>query len=344
MSALNVQNFAGRVLLAIVIVIFAAAMALLLWEVRAILLLLFLSMLLATFWRAASRPLVNRLGVPDKAAVAITLVVLAVLFGLISWFFVPRLIDQAEEFVEALPPAIDELQEFMEQTPVGAAILERLPEPDEEIENDEMFGRIFTTVSATGGLLADVTLLLFVAIFFAFTPEVYTRGIVRLVPQSRRRRAREVLQAVGDTVKDWLLGRLIAMIAVGVLVSVGLGLMGVPLALFLGFLAGLLDFIPYIGPIVAAVPAVLVAFVASPVLALWVLVLFLAIQQLESYVISPLAYQKSVSLPPVLTIIGVFVFGVLFGFLGLVAATPIVAVIMVLVKMLYVEDVLEEAA
>ena len=153
---------------------------------------------------------------------------------------------------------------------------------------------------------------------------------------------REVLEEAGSTLQRWLLAQLVSMGIVGLLTTLGLWLLGVPLALTLGILAALSEFIPNFGPILSAVPAVLLALVDSPRLALWVVVLYAGIQAAESYLITPLVQQRLASLPPVLVIVSQLLGGILFGFLGFALATPLLAVAMVLIKRLYVEDRLGE--
>ncbi|MDQ3256520.1 MAG: AI-2E family transporter, partial [Acidobacteriota bacterium] len=194
--------------------------------------------------------------------------------------------------------------------------------------------------STTLSSLANLVIILFVGIYLAADSGSYTRGLVKLFPRDHRPRAREVVDAVGDTLWWWLVGKLIAMVIVGLLTWLGLSLFGVPLALTLGILAALLDFIPNIGPIIAGVPAVLLALMISPTTALYVFIFYVVIQSLESYVLTPVLQMKTVKLPPALTIVAQVLLGVLAGGIGLILATPLAAAIFVMVKMLYVEDTL----
>ncbi|WP_420473766.1 AI-2E family transporter [Noviherbaspirillum sp. ST9] len=140
----------------------------------------------------------------------------------------------------------------------------------------------------------------------------------------------------------WLRGKLLSMTVVGAATAIGLTILGVPLALALGLVAGLLDFIPYIGPVLAAIPALLIAFSQGPMLALYVILLFIVLQLLEGYLLLPLIERKTVSMPPALTITMQVLMGLAFGLAGIALATPLTAVVAVLVAMLYVEDVLDD--
>jgi predicted PurR-regulated permease PerM len=150
------------------------------------------------------------------------------------------------------------------------------------------------------------------------------------------------VQTLGFTLRWWLIGRLMDMTLVGVLSGVGLWLLGIPLALSLGILAGLLNFIPNIGPLLAAVPAVLLALTEGAPQALYVIILYMGIQSLESYLVVPLIQKKLISMPPVLIFIAQLSMALMFGVLGLLLATPMAAVLLVLVKMIYIEDILGE--
>lgn len=174
----------------------------------------------------------------------------------------------------------------------------------------------------------------------ALAASLYRRGLLRLLPRSGGPDAEEAMDAASGALRKWLLGKLVSMLLVGILTTTGLWLLGVPLALSLGVLAGALEFVPFIGPVVAAVPGILFAFTQSPSTALYVALLYLGIQQVESYLIMPLVQRWAVALPPALAILAVVGFGVLFGVLGLLFAVPLMVLVMVLVEKLYVETAL----
>jgi predicted PurR-regulated permease PerM len=137
--------------------------------------------------------------------------------------------------------------------------------------------------------------------------------------------------------RKWLIATLISMAIIAAMTTTGLLLLGIPAALALGLIAGLLQFVPTVGPIVSAVPAAVVALVVSPLHVLWVILLYLVTQQIESNMITPIVMRRAVDLPPALTLLTQALMTVLFGFLGLLLAVPLVAITMVLVRRLYVE-------
>jgi predicted PurR-regulated permease PerM len=199
--------------------------------------------------------------------------------------------------------------------------------------------RIFST---TFGALAGLLVFLLVGLYLAVEPSLYTEGVIRLVPIAKRARAHEIVQALGHTLRWWLLGRGVSMLMVRLFTAVGLWLIGVPLALTFGLLAALLTFVPYLGPILSAIPPALLALTQQPQQELYVILLYSGIQGVESYLLMPLVQERTVSLPPALTITAEVVLGILLGVWGIILATPLVAAMLVLVRMLYVEETLGE--
>ena len=190
------------------------------------------------------------------------------------------------------------------------------------------------------GVLGAVIIIVFTAVYLANNPTLYFRGLIRLLAPDYRDRGSEVLSEIGVALRLWLLGRAIDMIVVVILTFAGLMLLNVPLAFLLALIAGLLNFIPYIGAVLGAVPAIIVAFGQGPVQALWIVLLFLAIQTVEGYLIVPFIQQRTVQLPPALLIFSQTVFGALFGILGLLLAPALMLVILILVQGVYLHDVL----
>ena len=198
-----------------------------------------------------------------------------------------------------------------------------------------LFGFASSTVAVLGGLL----LILFVAIFVAIDAETYQDGLMHLFPHKARRRAREVMSATASMLRRWLFTQFISMVLVGVLTAVVLLIMGIEAAVALGIIAGILEFVPIAGPIMASIPAIAMGFLDGPEKAIYVALAYLAIQQIESNVLYPLLMKKGLELPPVLTIFTQGVLATVFGFIGLLVAVPMLAAAMVPIKMLYVRDV-----
>jgi predicted PurR-regulated permease PerM len=201
----------------------------------------------------------------------------------------------------------------------------------------------FGFVSSTFATLGGVILVLVLAIYIATEPETYHSGLMHLFPQYARRRAGVVLTAMATALRKWLLTQLIAMLAIGTVTTIVLLALGVRAAFPLGVLAGLFEFIPTIGPVLSAVPAVAMGFLDSPEKALWVALAYVGIQFLENHLLIPVLMREGVDIPPALTIIAQALMALVFGFLGLLVAVPLLAAAMVAVKMLYVEGVVGDS-
>jgi predicted PurR-regulated permease PerM len=199
---------------------------------------------------------------------------------------------------------------------------------------------VFPFLSQTVAVFAGLMLIIFMAIYIASDPNTYHRGLMHLFPHRTRERAGEVLSAMAVVLRRWLVTQMIAMAVIGTVTTIGLLILNVKAAFALGLIAGLLEFIPTVGPVLSAVPAIAMAFLDSPEKALMVVALYVGIQFLENHLLIPMLMKGGVNVPPVLTILAQALFTLLFGFLGLMVAVPAIAAVMVVVKMLYVERVI----
>ena len=198
---------------------------------------------------------------------------------------------------------------------------------------------LFPFLSSTFAVFAGLLLIVFLAIYIGADPDLYHAGLMHLFPHHARKRTGEVLSAMALVLRKWLVTQLIAMLVIGTITTVVLLVLDVKAAFALGALAGLLEFVPTIGPLLSAIPAVAMAFLDSPDKALAVAIAYGAIQFLENHLLIPLLMKGGVNLPPALTIVSQALMAMLFGFLGLMVAVPLLAAIIVPVKMLYVEGV-----
>jgi len=209
-----------------------------------------------------------------------------------------------------------------------------LPDPE------NLFERANAVFRTTFGAVGDAAVIIFVAIFTAANPTAYRDGLLSLVPKDRRPRFGDVLDDIGGMLRWWLIGQLCAMTAVGTATGLMLAAIGMPSALLLGLQAGILTFVPFLGPLVGGIAILLVAMAQGGTMVLWALGGYILIQSMEGYLLTPLVQQKTVDLRPLLTITAMILFGTLFGLLGVALATPLIAVIRLLVLRLYVDDAL----
>lgn len=255
----------------------------------------------------------------------------------------PRIAFQVDELIDRVPRSLDSLERYMSRYAWSRALLDQARTADELLPTGELVARATGLFSAGLGWLVNGVIMLFVGLFAAAQPRLYVDATVRLVPPARRERAGEVLSALETTLWRWIIGRLAGMAVIGILTTVGLLVLGVPLAITLGVISALLSFIPYLGPILAGLFVGLMALTVSPTLLLYTLILYGGVQVVESYLLSPLIDRHAVLLPPALTIIAQVLLSILLGAMGLLLASPLVAMVMVLVKMLYLEDFLGES-
>ncbi len=315
-----------------------------LWLVGAavqVFLILFLAILFAVFLRSISGWLARYTPLSGRWGVVVTMVGLIALLAGIITLAAPRMGTQFQELAKTVPESFEQLQsQAMEyewsRYAVNAAenVEDYLPDPR------VMLRKAAGIFSSTFGAVTVVVVVLFFGSCLALEPSTYRRGLLHLVPPRRRPRVEEVLDELGSVLARWLLAVLMSMTIVGISTGIGLWLLGMPLFFVLALIAFLLCFIPNIGPFLAAAPAVLIAFSISPEKALHVAFLYLGIQTVESFFITPLIQRKTVSLPPALTGVAQLVLGLFTGLAGIIVAAPLMAATMVLVRRFYVEDAL----
>lgn len=331
-------SFAKRVLIIAAIV----ALALILWRLSDILILVFAGVVVAMVLRALADPLAAATGLGQRWALAIVVVALIGFAVLGGWFFGARIAEQFDQIIQRVPQAWGSLRGWLEKHEAGRFVLDSLSSSFVGADKaPASFARFFTS---TFGAIADVVIILVVGLYLAAEPGLYRRGMIKLAPPSVRPRLEAAFDKIKTALKRWLLGQALAMLAVGTLIGIGLWLLGVPMALGLGVLAGILEFVPYIGPFLAAAPAVLIAFAQDPMLALYTLLLYWGVQQVENWALIPIIEKWSVALPPVLAILSLVIFGVLFGVPGVIVAAPLMIVVIILVQKLYIEGILGDKA
>jgi predicted PurR-regulated permease PerM len=322
----------------ILIAIALVAVATLLWEISDALVIAFGGLVVATVLQAIATPISRRTGWSHRASVSVAVAGLVVVFGVLGALFGAQAAAQFAEFRDRLPEAVEKFQDWIQGSEMGQAASQMIQQALGEGKGVAGFG-LAAGILASG--VAHLVLILFLGIYFAADPPMYRNGMLRLFPPSRRSQVRSAVNDAGTALRKWLLAQLVIMALVGLLTGISLAIAGVPMAILLGVLAGLLEFVPVVGPIAAAVPGVLLAFTKSPETALVALGIYIVVQQIESNILTPVVQRWAVELPPVLALISIVVCGLLFGVLGIIFATPLAVVVVALVQHLYVEDTLE---
>ena len=314
----------------VLIVIGAIGLLYVIGRVARVLLLVFAGVLLSLLLQKMTAWVQRWSSLPRMGAFGVVLVVAALAVGGGGWLLGASAAAQYDQFTDQINEALKQMPEEMR----------------EHLFNEERaiqwVSRLPTAATAILLGVGDLLVTLFIAVYMAASPGMYRRGLVLLVPPAGHKRAHEVLDLTGEALWKWMIGQFVSMLLVGLVTGLGLWAIGVPAAVPLGIIAGIFEFIPLIGPIIAAVPAVLIAFAQSPETALWTALLYILIQQLEGNAIQPIVQKRVVDLPPVITIAAVAAGGLLFGILGMFLATPLAVVVLVLVNTLYIEDRLGE--
>ncbi len=329
----------GRRFVSVIVV--SLVLALLLILLPGTLLMIFAGLLLAILPRVCGTALSRRLHIPPAWGVALVLLTAVAAITVGGLALAPSVSTQIDELWQQIPSAIDKLRSHVEHYAWPNSAVDRLRGTD--LWSLTSKGAATTAVTSAFGYFGNTIILVFIAIYGALDPRTYRRGFLALFAPSIRPRADQMLSRSVDTLYNWLTAKLISMCVVGVLTFVGLWLVGIPLALVLGLIAGLLAFIPNLGPVLAAAPGLLLAVPQGMHTVLLVLGVYLAVQTLESYVITPLVQQQRTHLPPLLVISSQLLFGSLYGLIGLALATPLTALAIRLTSDLYVKQYLERS-
>jgi predicted PurR-regulated permease PerM len=334
-------DFRSKTLLVTKTILAVSFLALFLFYTFDLLLLIFLGLLFAVFFMGIAGFVSRKTPLSYKWSLAVVLIALTVSWVGAFYLMAPSIGAQFSELGAKLPVALSQVESWVNARTDGQELLGNLNL--QELLSGGAGGALTKATGALTGLaqgLINIFIVLFIGIYIAAAPDTYKRGFLYLVPLPRRERMNEVLEKTGFVLRWWLIGRFCDMLFVGILTWVGLMLLGIPLATVLAIIAAVTNFIPNIGPFIGAIPAILIALGKSPESALHVALLFTAIQSIESVWITPMIQQKAIHLPPAFTIITQVIMGVAFGTIGLTVATPLVAAGIVMVKYLYVKDML----
>jgi len=345
----------------IFVALFVVVLTLALWQIRQILLLTLAAVILTVFASMPVRSLVNR-GMSRGLAILVSVFGGFALVILMILLVFPTLIQQFSVlFTEIIPLGLQRLiarwnsGELIQQTP----FLQEIPNIQTTIQGlvidenllNQVVGQIGNALSQFGGsvipLIGDVAsailsllIIIFLCMYFIAEPDRYIEGVISLSPIWYRRRMREILGRLDDSIRAWLRVTGVSMLITGVGTALGLALLGIQQWAALGVLAGVLSFIPNFGSIGALIPSVAVAIIQAPQNTLLVILIIYGVSFVQSQVIGPIMASESMKIAPVMILIGQVVFGIFFGFLGIMLAVPLTAMMLVLVQEVYVKDIL----
>jgi predicted PurR-regulated permease PerM len=320
------------------IVVAVGALIAAIWALSDILLLLFGSILFAVMLHAVAAPLATYLRLGRTPALALGGALMVLILAAAGISLGPELAIQMRNLFTTLPEASNRLLGYLQL----GSMADLIKDGTAASALGGLASRIIAWSTTVAGALASLLLVLFGGIYLAINPRLYRDGLVKLVPPAVQPNVNATLDDAGKALKRWLAGQVIAMLLVGVCTGIGLWLAGVPSAFALGFIAGLAEFVPLIGPILAAIPALLIASTQDWQTVLLALAVLVVVQQVESNLITPLIADRMVSIAPAVGLFAVVAMGVLFGPLGLLLGFPLAIVFDVAVRRLYVRDTLGE--
>lgn len=337
---MNLPRTLWRLLFAALLAGIALAATGLLITTLSVLLLIFAGVLFGVFVNGLSGSLHRHTPLSYRWSYAIiALLIIGLIVG--GFYYMGSQVgQQISELSQKLQSAGDRLNRQLNQYPW---IQRYLPEMSEIRSNvtDGGSGIFPEVMRGVRWLLWGITglvVIFFVGLYVAYDPHLYEAGLVKLVPPERRDHACEILRKLRTALGRWIIGRIISMSIIGVFTAIGLWLLNVPLPVTLGVLAALLTFIPNIGPILAAIPQALLALQVGMNTVLYVILFNIALQTIESYMVTPIVQRYEVTLPPALTIFVQLLMAVVVGPIGIIMAAPLTVTAMVLIQMLYIRD------
>ena len=335
---------------------------LILWGLKEIIILFFASIVIAMALCTITGKIRDFFHIPRWISLGITIISIILISSFLIVIIIPQFTSEFQELINQIPSAASKLWELLINTFFDFAEIiykDSIPNlSDRSILTKQLsiipdsstlasgvtdsITKLINIVSNVGIGILQLFFIVSVALMITLQPNSYREVAILLVPSIYRRRARDILLTCGNALSSWMVGVVLSSICVAILASIGLYLLGIKLVIANALIAGLLNFIPNVGPTISTIFPLSVALLDTPWKSLAVLGLYIVIQNIESYVITPSIMHKQVKLLPGLTITAQFIFTILFGPIGLLLAIPMAVVIQVFVKEVIINDILEK--
>jgi predicted PurR-regulated permease PerM len=326
-------EFLKRTLLLVAI----AVLPFLIWYLFGVILITIGAIILAMLLRLGAQPFVRWLSLPEPLALAISgVIILGCIVGA-GYLFGTRITAEFQDVAQRALSGSEDIHRSLERSPYGKFLLDHFSGSDVSVT-----GVLSGLLKVSSRFLEALVIMVISGVYLAAQPHHYRNGLVWLFPPRAHEHAARIIDGIGEALRLWLIGQLIQMVLIGVLSTLAVWIIGVPSPLALGLIAGIGEFIPYVGPLLAAIPALLVALTKSPEATLWTAVAYLIIHQIEGNIVAPLIQRSMVSIPPAVMLLGIVAITYLFGATAIIFAAPIVVVIFAGVSLLYVRDTLGE--
>jgi predicted PurR-regulated permease PerM len=295
------------------------------------------AMILATLLRLGAEPFTRWLSVPQSVALILSGAFILMILVSVGYFFGTRVIDQMQDVVQRVVSAEQSIRSSLEASKLWQSVAAHFTGPSFSVT--ELLSRV---LGISTKFLEGAVVILISGAYIAAQPRLYREGLIELFPPRLHRSAAETVDDIAAALRLWLIGQLVQMLLIGGLSTLAVWLIGLPAPLALGLIAGITEFVPYLGPILAAIPAVLVAFTKSPEAVLWTIAAYVLIHQAEGHLVVPLVQRRLVHIPPALMLLGIVAMSFLFGAVAMMFAAPIAVILFVAVKKVYVQQALGE--
>jgi len=289
--------------------------------------------LIAVYFHGLGDVIQRKTRLSRTPAMIISVVATIIILGLLCWFIGAKIQSQVTQLSNNLPRNIHTAKAKLAESPLGQKLLDYTSGDNSQ----KLATTVQTFFSTSFGVLGDMYIVLFLGIFFTANPSLYKDGILVLVPQDKKQVGRDIIDRISLSLKGWLKGMLLSMVLITILITIGLTIMGIPAALVLGFITGILEIVPNLGPLIAMIPGVLLAFTISTNTAIIVALIYIGSQTIVANIVTPLIQKKMINLPPALTLISQLIMGTLSGALGIILAVPLLAMLIIVVDELYVK-------
>ncbi len=324
-----------------IILILFAGLLYMFYSITQFFYILFAAVLFAVFFTGCAEWLQKKTRLKYTYALTVVLITISAIIIVGGILLAPYMQQQIKEITETLPKTIAELKQKLMQNEQARNLMQKMPKDVGGLS--QKGGSVFSNIGGAFSVMLDsiayIFVILITGVYLAYSPALYRLGFLQLVKKENQGDFWEAFNRTYTTLKHWLWARGITMLVVGIMSTTGLLLLKIPLAVPLGIIAGLLDFVPNVGPLIALIPALLIAFTEGPESALYVALLYFAIQTLEGFVLTPLIEKEQVSLPPALILVAQLFFGLVGGVIGLFLASPILATIIVFTKVFHVKKI-----
>jgi len=326
----------ARIFRQTLVVLLAVGFAVIIWRLTDLLLLLAAGMLIAfMFWQFAHL-LQVKLRVPFPLALTLAVILPITFVSFVFWAFGSMMAGQFAILFDKLPDAFKFAQDWLQNSELGREISARAATlmPD----SSRVMGIVQGVIGSLGTVVTSLVVVLIAGVYLAAQPRLYGSGALALIPPHARAKTVSTVAAVMTAISHWLKAQAVSMVFIGVFTSIALSMIGLPAAPAIGLVAGICEFVPYLGTIVVAIPAIILGFSISPETGIWTIIAIAVIQQVQGNIVTPLVQSSMAELPPALTIFSLIAFGVLLGPMGVILAVPLTVVGLTLVKELMPYD------